>query len=237
MSRKKISSSARIKGPSPEQIRKRNLIIGILIVVAVALVVTIAISMNREENPASNVKSPAASTKTTGQTAAASKPATAQSTAASQEPVLPASLQADKSAHQVTIDTAKGQIVMDVYPGLMPVTVANFDKLVKAGFYNGLTFHRVEDWVIQGGDPKGDGTGGSGQTIKLETNPQLKNVRGAVAMARSSDPNSASSQFYILKQDTPSLDGQYAVFGMVVQGMNVVDQIQVGDLMKTVQEE
>jgi cyclophilin family peptidyl-prolyl cis-trans isomerase len=233
MPRKRLSSSARIKGPSPEQIRKRNLIIGILIVVAVALVTTIAVGINREENPASNVKSPAASTKT----AAAPKPAATQkSTAAGQEPVLPAKLQADKSAHLVTINTAKGPIVMEVYPDLMPITVANFDKLVKAGFYNGLKFHRVENWVIQGGDPKGDGTGGSGQTIKLETNPELKNVRGAVAMARSSDPNSASSQFYILKQDTPSLDGQYAVFGMVVQGMNVVDQIQIGDRMQAVKE-
>jgi peptidyl-prolyl cis-trans isomerase B (cyclophilin B) len=145
-------------------------------------------------------------------------------------------VQADRSAHRVTIDTARGQIVMDVCPDLMPVTVTNFDKLVKEGFYNGLTFHRVEDWVVQGGDPKGDGTGGSGQTIKLETNPQLKNLRGAVAMARSGDPNSASSQFYILKKDTPSLDGQYAVFGMVVQGMDVVDQIQIGDKMTSVKE-
>ena len=141
------------------------------------------------------------------------------------------------TGHYAIIDTDRGTVVVELYSKVAPKTVANFEKLAKQGFYNGLTFHRVEDWVIQGGDPKGDGTGGSGQTIKLETNPQLKNVRGAVAMARSSDPNSASSQFYILKQDTPSLDGQYAVFGMVVQGMNVVDQIQVGDLMKTVQEE
>jgi peptidyl-prolyl cis-trans isomerase B (cyclophilin B) len=240
MSRKRISHSARLKGPPPEQIRRRNLVIGILVVAAVALVATIAVGMNREANPVANNSPKLTSTKTaggaTGQTAAASKPTGAQSTAASQQPVVPASLQADKSAHRVTIDTARGQIVMEVYPDLMPVTVANFDKLVKAGFYNGLTFHRVEDWVIQGGDPKGNGTGGSGQTIKLETNPQLKNVRGAVAMARSSDPNSASSQFYILKQDQSSLDGQYAVFGMVVQGMSVVDQIQIGDRMLTVKE-
>jgi peptidyl-prolyl cis-trans isomerase B (cyclophilin B) len=234
MSRKRISSSARIKGPSPEQIRKRNLIIGILIVVAVALVATIAIGINREDNPASTAKSPAVSTKNASTGTTAAKSAAAQSI--SQEPVLPAALKADKNARRVTINTAKGPIVMEVYPDLMPGTVANFDKLVKAGFYNGLTFHRVENWVIQGGDPKGDGTGGSGQTIKLETNPELKNIRGAVAMARSSDPNSASSQFYILKQDTPSLDGQYAVFGMVVQGMNVVNQIQIGDKMLAVKE-
>jgi hypothetical protein len=84
----------------------------------------------------------------------------------------------NKEPHNVTIDTAKGQIVLEVYPDLMPITVANFDKLVQSGFYNGLKFHRVEDWVIQGGDPKGNGTGGPGWSIKLETNPQLRNVRG-----------------------------------------------------------
>jgi peptidyl-prolyl cis-trans isomerase B (cyclophilin B) len=230
MSRKKISHSARIKGPSPEQIRLRNWIVGGAIVVVVALIGTIVWSMN-----APGPKSPAPSPSKT--TAAASKPAApaspAMSAAATQQLNL---VKSDKNAHQVTINTAKGQIVLDVCPDLMPVTVANFDKLVKQGFYNGLTFHRVEDWVIQGGDPKGNGTGGSGQTIKLETNPKLNNVTGAVAMARSSDPNSASSQFYILKQDQSSLNGQYAVFGMVVKGMNVVDQIQIGDKMLKVSE-
>ncbi|MDD3315376.1 MAG: peptidylprolyl isomerase [Syntrophaceticus sp.] len=138
--------------------------------------------------------------------------------------------------HKVTIATDKGQIVLEVYPDLMPITVANFDKLVQSGFYNGLKFHRVEDWVVQGGDPKGNGTGGPGWTIKLETNPQLKNLRGMVAMARAMDPDSAGSQFYILKTDASWLDGQYAVFGKVVQGMDVVDKIQIGDLMQTVTE-
>jgi len=137
----------------------------------------------------------------------------------------------------ITIDTGRGPIVLEVYPDLMPITVANFDKLVKSDFYNGLTFHRVENWVIQGGDPKGNGTGGPGWQIKLETSSQLKNLRGAVAMARSMDPDSAGSQFYILKKDASWLDGQYAVFGKVVQGMDVVDQIKIGDLMKTVKAE
>ena len=89
--------------------------------------------------------------------------------------------------------------------------------------------------MIQGGDPQGNGNGGPGRSIKLETNPQLKNVRGAVAMARvMSDPNSAGSQFYILKKDVSSLDGQFAVFGKVIQGMDVVDQIQQDDKMLTV---
>ncbi|HUW65101.1 MAG TPA: peptidylprolyl isomerase [Spirochaetia bacterium] len=144
-----------------------------------------------------------------------------------------------KTAQQTedyTIQTAKGNIVIEVYPSLMPVTVANFAKLVNAKFYDGLTFHRVEDWVIQGGDPKGDGSGGPGWTIPLETNPQLKNVRGAVAMARAQDPNSAGSQFYILKKDASWLDGQYAVFGKVISGMSVVDQIKVGDKMISIRQ-
>lgn len=238
MSKKRISSSARLSGPSPEQIRRRNLIIGVLIVAAIALVVVIAVGMARGGNQAANNQSakapvPATSNQGTNQQATSTKTPAAQSTASSQQA---APSPADKSAHQVIINTTRGQIVLEVYPDLMPITVTNFDKLVLSGFYNGLTWHRVLDWVIQGGDPKGDGTGGSGQTIKLETNPQLKNVLGAVAMARSSDPNSASSQFYILKQDQPSLDGQYAVFGKVIKGMDVVDQIQQGDKMLSVKE-
>lgn len=135
---------------------------------------------------------------------------------------------------EVTVNTDYGDIVMEVYPKAMPVTVDNFIKLIEKGFYNGLTFHRVEDWVIQGGDPKGDGTGGADETIKLETHPALQNKRGMVGMARSSDPDSASSQFYILKEDAPSLNGQYAVFGKVIKGMEIVDQIKINDKMNSV---
>lgn len=134
-----------------------------------------------------------------------------------------------EKTEKFTINTEKGDIEIVIYPELMPVTVENFNSLIEEGFYDDLTFHRVEDWVIQGGDPKGDGTGGSNKTIKLETNPKILNVRGAVAMARSSDPDSASSQFYILKKDAEWLDGQYAVFGMVVSGMDVVDKIESQD--------
>ncbi|MDA8337407.1 MAG: peptidylprolyl isomerase [Peptococcaceae bacterium] len=131
-----------------------------------------------------------------------------------------------------TIQTAKGNIVIQVYPKLMPITVANFAKLVSMRFYNGLTFHRVNSWLIQGGDPNGNGTGGPGWTIKFETNPRLTNVRGAVGMARlPNNLNSAGSQFYILKADAPSLNGQYAVFGKVIKGMSVVDKIAKGDRM------
>jgi peptidyl-prolyl cis-trans isomerase B (cyclophilin B) len=197
MPKKRISKGARLKGPSPEQIRRRKLFIGILVVAAVVLAVTIVVGTLRGSQELS---------------------------------------QASENSHRVTLDTDRGQIVMEVYPDLMPATVANFDKLVQSGFYNGLKFHRVEDWVIQGGDPIGNGTGGPGWKIRLETNPQLPNVRGAVGMARAMDPDSAGSQFYILKQDAPSLDGGYAVFGKVVQGMDVVDQIQIGDKMLSVKE-
>lgn len=131
----------------------------------------------------------------------------------------------------VKIEMEKGTIVIEVYPKLMPVTSQNFLDLAKSGFYDGIIWHRVEDWVVQTGDPQGTGYGGSGKTIKLETNKNLKNVRGAVAMARSMDPNSASSQFYVLKTDAPWLDGDYAVFGKVVSGMEVIDSIAIGDKM------
>lgn len=132
---------------------------------------------------------------------------------------------------EIRIDTTKGTVVLELYPKLMPVTVSNFTGLAQSGFYDGLVWHRVEDWVVQTGDPQGTGYGGSGKTIKLETSPVLKNVRGAVGMARSQDPNSASSQFYILKRDASWLDGQYAVFGKVTSGMDVIDKLEKGDRM------
>ncbi|MHB8926580.1 MAG: peptidylprolyl isomerase [Bacillota bacterium] len=147
----------------------------------------------------------------------------------------------DRSAGQsdikkVTIETAKGNIVLEVYMKLMPITGQNFIKLVEDGFYNiaGMTFHRVEDWVIQAGDPTGTGMGGSSETIRLEVNPQLKNHRGMVGMARGQSLNSASSQFYILKKDASWLDGKYAVFAKVVEGMDVVDKIAVKDAILNV---
>ena len=127
-----------------------------------------------------------------------------------------------------------GEIVIDFYPADAPKTVENFVKLAKKGFYDGVVFHRREEnFVIQGGDPKGNGTGGPGYTIPAEFNKQ-KHVRGAVAMARTQDPNSAGSQFYICLAPANFLDGQYTVFGIVTKGMDVVDKVKVGDKMKTV---
>ena len=127
-----------------------------------------------------------------------------------------------------------GEIRMEFFPEDAPKTVENFVGLAKKGFYNGLAFHRVvPDFVVQGGDPKGDGTGGPGYTIKAEFNNQ-KHVRGSVAMARSQHPDSAGSQFYICHGPTPHLDGQYTVFGRVTAGMEHVDKIKQGDRMTTV---
>ncbi len=124
------------------------------------------------------------------------------------------------------IDTNMGTMTVELYEARAPDTTSNFIELANRGFYNGLTFHRViDDFMIQGGDPKGDGTGGSGKTIKLETRPELTHVDGAVAMARSQHPDSASSQFYICDGAQPRLDGQYAVFGRVIDGMDVVRAI------------
>ena len=125
-----------------------------------------------------------------------------------------------------------GVIEVELYPEKAPATAANFEKLVKEGFYDGLTFHRIiRGFMIQGGDPEGTGMGGAKETIKGEfaSNgfPQndLKHERGVISMARSMNPDSASSQFFIMHEDAPQLDGSYAAFGKVVSGMDTVDEI------------
>lgn len=132
----------------------------------------------------------------------------------------------------VQIEMENGKVIkIELYPQVAPETVANFEKLVSSGFYDGLTFHRViKGFMIQGGCPIGNGTGGSGENIKGEFASNgfentLKHTRGVVSMARANDPNSASSQFFIMHQDAPYLDGQYAGFGKVVEGLEVVDEI------------
>lgn len=125
-----------------------------------------------------------------------------------------------------------GKITVELYPQYAPKTVANFVKLAESGFYDGLTFHRImEGFMIQGGDPKGNGTGGSDENIVGEfsangfTQNTLSHKRGVISMARSNDMNSASSQFFIVHKDSTFLDGQYAAFGEVTDGMDVVDKI------------
>ncbi|MDD6258918.1 MAG: peptidylprolyl isomerase [Erysipelotrichaceae bacterium] len=124
-----------------------------------------------------------------------------------------------------------GLIKIELDEQAAPITVANFKKLVKEGFYDGLTFHRIiPGFMIQGGDPNGNGTGGSKENIKGEfaangVNNPIRHKRGVISMARAMDPDSASSQFFIMHADAPHLDGQYAAFGHVTEGMDVVDEI------------
>ena len=144
------------------------------------------------------------------------------------------------TGHYAILDTDRGTIVVEFYPAVAPKTVENFETLTKKGFYNGLTFHRVvPGFVVQGGDPKGDGSGGPGYDLPAEISPAEKHLRGSVATARlgdavNPDRKSSGSQFYICLAPQPGLDGQYTVFGGVVEGMNVVDKIQVGDHIKKV---
>jgi peptidylprolyl isomerase/peptidyl-prolyl cis-trans isomerase B (cyclophilin B) len=134
----------------------------------------------------------------------------------------------------VIIETDRGKLTLELLPDVAPKTVARFGELVRKGFYNGLTFHRVAPkFLIQGGDPAGDGTGGSGQKIRAEFN-EKKHVRGTVGMARTRDPDSADSQFYICLEPQPFLDGKYTVFGQVVEGLEVLGKIQENDVMRRV---
>lgn len=133
---------------------------------------------------------------------------------------------------QVQIEMEDGGIIkLELYPDVAPITCENFVKLAKEGFYDGLTFHRVvSGFMIQGGDPEGNGTGGSDETIKGEFSANgvennLSHTRGVISMARSQDMDSASSQFFICHADSPHLDGNYAAFGRVTEGMDVVDAI------------
>ena len=133
----------------------------------------------------------------------------------------------------IRLKTAKGDIVFELFADTAPKTVSNFVYLTQSGFYNGLKFHRREEgFVIQGGDPKGNGTGGPGYKFEDELKDSYTYERGIVAMANSG-PNTNGSQFFIMLGDTP-LQKNYSVFGRVIEGMNVVDQIKIGDVMTQV---
>lgn len=161
-------------------------------------------------------------------TSAASSSAVPSSSASSC--VTSASGEYASGTHHATIEVeGYGAIKLELDADVAPVTVANFAKLAGEGFYDGLTFHRIiEGFMVQGGDPNGNGTGGSDEKIVGEFSDNghpnsISHVRGTVSMARSQAYNSASSQFFIMQADTPSLDGQYAAFGHVTEGMDVVD--------------
>ena len=144
---------------------------------------------------------------------------------------------------RAVFETNKGSITAELYEDKAPKTAANFIDLIERRFYDGLKFHRYEPgFVIQGGDPRGNGTGGftdpqtgKERRIPLEVSPELKHAEaGALAMARSNDPNSASCQFYITLGPAAFLDMNYAVFGRVVEGIDVVKQLRAGDSMTSV---
>lgn len=131
----------------------------------------------------------------------------------------------------VTLKTAKGTVEIELYPDIAPNTVNNFISLIRKGFYNGTIFHRIiPKFMVQGGDPKGNGTGGPGYSIRGEFTSNrfpndLKHTRGVLSMARTVNPNSAGSQFFIMVDDAPYLDGEYAAFGKVTSGMEEIDRI------------
>ena len=132
---------------------------------------------------------------------------------------------------KIKIETTMGDMTLELFPSVAPVTVKNFLKLVDEKFYSGIIFHRViKNFMIQGGDPLGTGYGGAKEKIKGEfasngvMNP-LMHTKGVISMARSMDPNSASSQFFIMHKDSPHLDGEYAAFGVVTEGLDVIDRI------------
>lgn len=130
----------------------------------------------------------------------------------------------------ITMENGK-QLKLELYPDKAPITVENFEKLAKDGFYDGLCFHRIiSGFMIQGGCPEGNGTGNPGYSIKGEFSSNgvensIKHVRGVISMARSARPDSAGSQFFIMHMDASYLDGQYAAFGKVIEGMEIVDEI------------
>ena len=209
--KKQVARAAAAAQQKAEQAKldKRNMIIGI---VAVVLVVAVALFLilGGKDEPAQN---------TNPTTVTESAPSAANEIEA-------------KATHNVTIEIENyGTITAELYGEVAPITVENFVKLAGEGFYDGLTFHRIIDgFMIQGGDPRGNGTGGSDQNIKGEfkangvDNP-ITHQRGVLSMARSSAYDSASSQFFIMHQVSPWLDGQYAAFGCVLEGMDVVDAI------------
>lgn len=216
--------SENISAPSPKSPR------GLLYGIAAIVLIGIALSLYflKKENT---------SGESTPETAAVGTPTAGSGPAAATAPTGAADLTADEnglSKAVAVIETSKGKIKFRFYSNDAPNTSARIAELIQSGFYNGLTFHRVvADFVVQGGDPTGTGTGGSGQKLKSEVNSR-KHIPGAVAMARAQDPDSADSQFYITLGTIPHLDGAYTVFGQVSEGMDVVKTLSVGDTMAKV---
>ncbi|OUP63898.1 hypothetical protein B5F12_06980 [Pseudoflavonifractor sp. An176] len=215
-----------IASPLEKQRKKKTIVYSAVAVVVCAALVggTVAIAhFTSDEDPAAT-----ATPTTTDEDASATETATSDETT---DTYTPAALESGVTyTAQIEVEDY-GTITVELDQEAAPITCANFVELANSGFYNGLTFHRIiEGFMMQGGDPNGDGTGGSDNNIVGEfTNNgyenNLSHTRGAISMARSSDYNSASSQFFIVQEDSTNLDGDYAVFGYVTQGMDVVDAI------------
>ena len=220
--------------------RSRALPIAFAVLLSILIVVGVLYNRRNQENSADNGQTAISQTATTNAVATAASPdpsavPSANPSLAAKPAAVDLTTDADGlSKATVLIKTDKGVIKFKFYPKDAPNTVARIVTLIQSGFYNGLTFHRVvPGFVIQGGDPKGNGTGGSGVKLKAEFNDR-HHVEGTVAMARAGDPDSADSQFYICLSPQPQLDHQYTVFGQVIDGMDVVRQIRVGDKMTSV---
>jgi len=209
---------------------KRNLLSIVLIVILATVLALLAGCKNNNGTPP-------------GLTPPGKKPVNISGTATNSATVATPAPKTDDgtplvATHKVTITTAKGKMVAELYGNDAPNTVKNFVSLIGKKFYDGLTFHRVETGagfqLIQGGDPKGDGTGDAPDKIKLEISPKLRHWEGALAMARSQDRDSASCQFYICNCEIKQLNDNYAVFGKVIEGLDVAKKIAVGDKMTKV---
>lgn len=212
-------------------IKSTGILLAVLLAFSAVMFTGCQSSSSEKESKSSAISvSPKSSKKNTETTSA--------NTSATTAPVV-STADAYEGDYKIPDNAVKGTITVKDYgdiefallPDVAPITVENFEDLVKSKFYDGLTFHRIMDgFMIQGGDPKGDGTGGNDKKIKGEfssngVNNPLKHVRGVMSMARSTPPDSASSQFFIVQQDSNFLDGQYAAFGIVTKGMSVVDKI------------
>ena len=209
-----------------------------MMTIILALSLVFIVACGKKDKKDTSAQSTAAPAKTLAPTTigSAKAPASATPTAigtAKTETPQPKSIDPTKAVAVIEMKKG-GRIVFEFYPKDAPGTVNNFIKLAYKGFYNGLKFHRViPGFMAQGGDPLGSGMGGPGYTIKDEFNSK-KHLKGTVAMAKTMEPDSAGSQFYICFEPQPSLDGKYTVFGQVIEGIDVVDGIQKDEVMSKV---
>ena len=218
--------------------KKSYIIIGIIVALVIVAIVCFAIYNNRIKDNTNTVEPTSQEENNTEQNIVSNE---------ENEESEVNDMYSSGTHHAQIVIKDYGTISLELYADIAPITVSNFAKLVNDGFYDGLTFHRIiEGFMIQGGDPLGNGTGGSDENIKGEfamngVQNSISHVRGTISMARATSYNSASSQFFIMQEDTPSLDGQYAAFGKVTDGIEIVDKIcedtQVEDSNGTVLKE